>query len=450
MSVIPRHLLLQAALWAMTLLTATALDFQAVIGDDGDFFSRYDADLFLAAGSRFQPYFRWTSAGRDSARYPSGFQNAPRDLHFAGINVREAICFFPDRELIRVYLSLYNRGDDGELPLAKFEALVKQLADKLSVLSQSRGVQKKGNYGRSADSHLLLFVTPELTYSLRWNITSEGRKRNHRPEFIQLEITPYDPANDPRGQAPTAVAKKNLQGKLSLRQNVVHQNNGTVFIDNIPMVDQGQKGYCSAAVTERVLKYFGNHSVSQHTIAQIANSNALTGTSQEEMLKAIRKADNKLGLKISPKFELLQSVSDWEKIIRRYNSLARKNKIEKAHLPRRAAVIDIGLLLYSLDQDTYLAARNQERQEREKFWNELKRNINQGLPLGWGVFVGLVPEPGLMQTSGGHYRLLIGYNERTRTLYYSDTWGAGHEKKEMSLEQAWGITHSLFTYAPKR
>ncbi|NLZ64213.1 MAG: hypothetical protein GX902_10440 [Lentisphaerae bacterium] len=450
MTVHHRYIFTFMAAAALTLLTAKAMDIQEIIGSDGEFFRRCDVDLFLAAGSPFQRYFRWTSAARDSARYPSGYIQAPTDLNFARIPVREAICHFQDRELSRVYLSLYNRGDDGDIPLPEFEALVKRLTDKLTALTRNRGVQKKGNYGRDADSHLLLFVTEHLTYSLRWNITSEGRKKDHRPEFVQLEIMPYNPATDPRSQAPTAVSKRSLQGKLSLRDNVVRQNNGTVFIDNIPMVDQGQKGYCSAAVTERVLKYFGNDSVTQHTIAQITNTSALTGTSQDEMLAAIRKADTKLGLKMSPKFELLESFADLEKIIRRYNTLARKNKLPKIELASRGGMINLGALLYSMDSETYLASRNQERQEREKFWRELKRNIDQGLPLGWGVFVGLVPEPGLLQSAGGHFRLLIGYNERNRTVFYSDTWGAGHEKKEMPLEQAWGITHSLFTYAPKR
>lgn len=427
-----------------------AMDLQVIVGNDGDFFSHSDADLFLAAGSKFGPYFRWTSAERDSARYPSGYLNAPADLQFSGIPVREAIFYFQGRELNKIYLSLYNRGDNGDIPMEQFSALVEQLQQLLAKLSNSRGVQKKGNYGRDVDSHLRIFVNAEIAYSLRWNVTTTGRKKEHRPEFVQLEITPYDPKNDPRIQSATSVAKRDLYGKLTLRENVVRQNNGTIFIDKIPMVDQGQKGYCSAAVTERVLKYFGNDSVTQHTIAQMASSNALTGTNQEEMLSAIRKADNKLGLKMTAKFELLESYSDLDKIIRRYNSLARRNKLQTVKLEPRAGMLNVSALLYSLDPDTYIASRNQDKHSRDKFWRELKRNTDAGLPLGWGVFIGIVDEPGLRQSGGGHFRLLIGYNERTESVFYSDTWGAGHEKKEMSLQQAWAISHSLFTFAPKR
>jgi hypothetical protein len=53
------------------------------------------------------------------------------------------------------------------------------------------------------------------------------------------------------------------------------------------------------------------------------------------------------------------------------------------------------------------------------------------------VDLGIVPEEGLPQKSGGHLRLIIGYNTAKGELLYTDSWGPGHDLKRMSLEDAW-------------
>ena len=57
-----------------------------------------------------------------------------------------------------------------------------------------------------------------------------------------------------------------------LPANVVRKD-GDVYIQGIPMVDQGQKGYCVVATASRVFQYY-DINVDQHEMAQIANSSA--------------------------------------------------------------------------------------------------------------------------------------------------------------------------------
>ena len=57
---------------------------------------------------------------------------------------------------------------------------------------------------------------------------------------------------------------------------------------------------------------------------------------------------------------------------------------------------------------------------------------------------GRFPEEGLPQANGGHMRLVIGYNEKTGEIIYSDSWGMGHEEKRMKAADAWTITNNLF------
>lgn len=57
-----------------------------------------------------------------------------------------------------------------------------------------------------------------------------------------------------------------------LPQNIKKLENGDVYIQNIPMVDQGQKGYCVVATTQRLFEYYGIQA-DQHQIAQVAGTN---------------------------------------------------------------------------------------------------------------------------------------------------------------------------------
>ena len=45
-------------------------------------------------------------------------------------------------------------------------------------------------------------------------------------------------------------------------------------------------------------------------------------------------------------------------------------------------------------------------------------------------------------------RLIIGYNERDKEIIFSDSWGAGHEKKVLPLEDAYCMTHGIYSIQP--
>ncbi|MFA6930427.1 MAG: hypothetical protein WCT05_08875 [Lentisphaeria bacterium] len=434
-------------LYLFPALRSDEFSLESMLGTKGELFNTCDADMFLVPGTVNHRYFSWTSAKRDSARYP-GYANSPRNLSFAGLPVSEAIFHFEKRSLTDIHLSLFNRGDDGQITLENFNALLKTIDDTLSSRSNAKGLERKGRYGNDAESWRKVWSDGNLAYILRWNISKEGRRKEDQPEFIQLDISPFDPQNDPRQlKSVTRVSRKDLKNKTELAKNVVRQKNGTVFIDGIPMVNQGNKGYCAAALSERLLKYFGNSEITQHTIAQLADVSATHGTSYEQMLTAIQKSGRKLGLKMESDYQLFEDFHSVEKILKDYNSLARRRKLPT--IKRSRGMVDVGLLLASMDIELFLELREDENRERQAFFRTLRKNIDSGLPLVWGVFLGLQPEPGIPTgQAGGHLRLIIGYNPQSQSIIYSDTWGDGHEKKEMSLIQAWNITHSTFTCEP--
>ncbi len=86
----------------------------------------------------------------------------------------------------------------------------------------------------------------------------------------------------------------------------------------------------------------------------------------------------------------------------------------------------------------------------EDFFKMIYKNIEAGIPLLWALTVGQFEEvpPLQEQTSGGHMRLIIGFNKKTNRIIFSDSWGAGHEFKTMDAGDALKATSGLFLLKP--
>jgi hypothetical protein len=87
----------------------------------------------------------------------------------------------------------------------------------------------------------------------------------------------------------------------------------------------------------------------------------------------------------------------------------------------------------------------------EKFRKNVVELTGRGVPLLWGLELGIYPENGekALQFGGGHMRLIIGVNEKTDELLFSDSWGAGHEMKRMSMKDAYVVTKGLYMIEPQ-
>jgi len=161
-------------------LPGAELSLESILGEDDQLFRMLDADMFLVPGTVNHRYFSWTSAKRDSARYP-GYSNTPRNLTFAGLPVSEAIFQFAERSLTGIHLSLYNRGDDGTIPIEQFNELLKTIDTTLTRRCKAPGIERKGRYGNDAESWRKVWSDGKLSFALRWNITREDRSRDDRP-----------------------------------------------------------------------------------------------------------------------------------------------------------------------------------------------------------------------------------------------------------------------------
>ncbi len=357
-----------------------------------------------------------------------------------------------------IQVSIYNRGDAGDLDQKKFDALVDQARSTLEAVTGAKAVDRGVDNTSAVPSKGLVWVTPASRFLLEWSATPENKVQGveYRAEFVRLKITqaldqPKTVLDQMRADSspPAAVSKTVTVHAADLPARVVKDADGGEWLPKIPMVDQGRKGYCVTAATERVLRYYGVD-VDQNELAQIANTSTTGGTSTSEMVAALRKLAGRFRVNVITEDELtyplfLQEIND-------YNRVAR-------NAPKSAGVTLIDTRASSLSYDTVVNQMNGEvlREARTKlnpafvtkFEHDIQGHIERGIPLLWSVSLGLLPETKLPpQTRGGHMRLIIGYNARTKEVYYSDTWGLGHELKKMPLADAWTITDGLFTLEP--
>ena len=297
--------------------------------------------------------------------------------------------------------------------------------------------------------------------TLTWNYDQQGKSTaTFKPGFIRLAV------NGPARLAVTASGKgaKKVAAKSAkkITDNVINESKGRgdVFIDNVPMVDQGQKGYCSVATAERVLRYYGVE-IDEHQIAEAAGTKADEGTDVQAMKNSVEMIGKRFRLGTIVCYGSLDKgsvakISDLTDEVRLYNKAAKKLKkpeiADSVYITRHGDSMSYSPMAayQAMDPEVMkeMKVNGPQKSKFTKFKKDIHDQILKGIPLFWGVTLGIYPEPGLPQEAGGHMRLIIGYNDRKNEILYSDSWGAGHELKRMPAEWAWTITHSLMYMKP--
>ena len=298
--------------------------------------------------------------------------------------------------------------------------------------------------------------------TLAWNYTQKERKANaFKAGFLRLAVD--GPARLASGGRKTAGGASETKGsKKTIAGNVVREPNGDVFIDNVPMVDQGQKGYCAAATSERVLRYYGME-VDEHEIAQAAGTTAEGGTSTLEMKNSVQKIGRhcKLGTVVTygdfekPEAERCASIA---KEVANYNKAAKKLKKKEigpdVYISKRGGVTYYNAIAADAAMEPEvlreMKVNGSQKSRFTKFMKDIRQQVDKGIPLFWGVTLGTYQESDIPQSKGGHMRLIIGYNDKTKEVLYSDSWGKGHELKRMPADWAWTISHCLMYMKPLR
>lgn len=366
-----------------------------------------------------------------------------------GLDVWEARIHYgtPGGGATRIELSLYNRGDDREgdgLSEADFLAMQKKIAAVFGPAKPETAPKKKLRNGgfRHVQSWMKCDPQAELTWG-----TTGGKAQDREVDFVRLTLRPKNASATTPKKGRKAVGGTAAKMK-AIKTNIRKNDSGDVWIGNVPMVDQGQKGYCAAAVAERVLRYYGKE-IDEHEIAQMAGTTAQGGTSVSEMIETVKAVGSKCRLGFNTVVAMGGNVGDIEKELDQYNRAAKQMKERELTLDQftQGNMILVGEMRRAMKPKVLKRMRTKDPRFK-KFLTGVKTQVDAGIPIFWGVTLGYYPEPEIPQASGGHMRLIIGYNQQTKEILYTDTWGAGHELKRMPEDWAFTMTHDAFFLRP--
>jgi len=375
--------------------------------------------------------FYWLSASQDRAETHSN------GLTLFGAPVCEAVADFHGEKLTAVTVSIYNRGDAGALEKDQWNALVTRSFNGLAALAKVQPALQGQDAAEAVKVTAVACQTATTKFLLESSFTKEVKSRGipFRAEFVRLQVTP---AEKPKSFMAAALASSSPQGVFDGPAHVRKEASGDVRIDTVPMVDQGRKGYCVVASAERVMRYYGVP-VDENELAELANSSASAGTSNEAMFASLKKLSQRLGVKVRSIENMdVRQILD---LIRDYNQRARRRHAPE--IPDPGLVLDVQAIYAAMQPEILKEARTHNKAAVDRFQQIVRDHIDQGIPVLWSVMLGIVPEAKAPKVLSGHMRLIIGYNMGTSEILYTDSWGPGHELKRMGADDAWTITMSL-------
>lgn len=224
-----------------------------------------------------------------------------------------------------------------------------------------------------------------------------------KDKYVALRIVPVAFAES-NGTA-EAIPHDDL--KAMLLQRVKKTDSGDVVVSDIPMVDQGPKGYCVPATWERYLRYLGIPA-DMYVLAMAA------GTSQE-------------GTDLNAMVENVDSlVTLYHRRIDTFSGDLDMKLISKN--------IDAGFpLMWSCSiHEPFEKAISKRTEDRSKVtdWSAWATQLQAGDDQEIAQEITNAP------SVGGHQRMIIGYNEKTQEIAISDSWSKAFAIRWMTLREA--------------
>lgn len=250
----------------------------------------------------------------------------------------------------------------------------------------------------------------------RWDWNGHSLLLSDQPgEYVSLSIVPLEFAAAGGRTAKMSDAKL----KEQLRGDVVTQPNGDVYLGQIPMVDQGPKGYCVPATFERAMRTMGLNA-DMYLLAMVGQSGMGGGTSVETLINNVTSQVRSKGRR--PKSESIKELKIKE--VKRY--------IDEG--------IPVMWTLRSLPDYNKVANENTQKRRNIKDWTAWTTEIN-------AQAAEVTKSPGA--DDAYHICMITGYNEATNELAVSDSWGASYERRWVPCAVAnWASSGGLFMILP--
>lgn len=229
-----------------------------------------------------------------------------------------------------------------------------------------------------------------------------------RDEYLAVRIVSLDAADGKR-----TARKTDAELKAEIATRLERRENGDVIIKEIPMVNQGPKGFCVPATWERVMRYMGIPA-DMYVLAMAGGTGMGGGTSVTALSSAVKEVITRQG--------------------RRLESLT-------LNLNERnvAATINKGLpimwTMYVSPSVNESATQRMTERRAVTDWEAWSKSLD---PLRKGAR-SIVNDP-----KSGHVCMIIGYNLKTGEIAISDSWGKKFEERWITSEEAAAISQRSF------
>jgi hypothetical protein len=293
---------------------------------------------------------------------------------------------------------------DKDTPPAEAAKIVKKAMDKdLAAIAESLtkklGAPKKERFGEKAGrmnmqrwdwrGHAILLAEAEEVYV-----------------GLQIVTTAFADAGGKVEETGDKIIRARVLANLEKRDN------GDVVVGDLPMVDQGPKGYCVPATAERAMRYLGIPA-DMYILANAGQSGFGGGTNVNMLLEGM-----------APQIRSKRrSFDTWEGELK---------------MKEIAKYVDKGLpvmwCLYSTDKFNDTANERTKERKNVTNWASWKTKVteesaNNRLP----------PDK-----KTGHVVLIIGYNKDTNEIAFSDSWGERFKERWITLPEAEQVSQKEF------
>jgi len=190
--------------------------------------------------------------------------------------------------------------------------------------------------------------------------------------------------------------------KLAI-DNIIKKANGDVIIGNIPMVDQGPKGYCVPATFERYLRYM-QIPADMYILAMAGQTQVGGGTSLANIIDAV---DGYVGSQNRSMKEIGGEIK-----------LRTVKKYVDEGLP------SIWTMFSSRKYNSFVNKRTTERLSVNDWevWKDRSKNEARDIHL-------------LKDFMSAHACMIIGYNNKTEEIAVSDSWGPSYAVRWVPVDQ---------------
>lgn len=219
-------------------------------------------------------------------------------------------------------------------------------------------------------------------------------------EYVNLKIMTTEAAdNKGRGGKLSDAALRELS-----TENIMTRGNGDVLIGNIPMVDQGPKGYCVPATFERYLRYM-QIPADMYILAMAGQTQIGGGTSLSRIIESID-----------------SSISSQSRSMKEIPTELEIRTVQK-HIDRGLPMI--WTMYSSPEYNQFVNERTVRRSKTTDWeaWAEATKSEARDIQLHKDI-------------KSAHACMIVGYNKETHEIAVSDSWGPRYRERWVPVDQA--------------